>query len=277
MKKLIAGLFLVPVCSFAIETTDCAAATQLATLYQIRSMMLRPYSSSYDVDNFIDKRLDALREPLSGGGFRWVRWVRPTGSPEYDKHGHNVVAVQGTGTDNFESSGDHAFAVRVAVPSKRSLFKGNNPVYVGTVHVRYTVAGRERTKDEAVNNWMNPDTTRTIDLGTIADHVEVNLDSATAKSDVKESLVEIHILKAVAQDDPANPNYATITTLRHLRNTLTPEIIDDEIAKLEPSDSLPLYRVVHDMRDAERLMNSKKEDEQEKGRQLLKDTLRRLR
>ena len=276
MKKLVALLFLVPVCAFGIESTDCAAATQLATLYQIRSMMLRTYTS-YDVDNFIDKKLDELREPVAGGGFRWVRWVRPSGSPEYDKHGHNVGAIQGTGTDNFESSGNHAFAVRVAVPSKRSLFKGNNPVYVGTVRVRYTAAGRERTKDEAINNWMNPDTTRTIDLGTIADHVDVSLDSATAKSDVKESLVEIHILKAVAQDDPANPNYETIASLKRLRNTLTPEVIDDEIARLEPADSLPLFRVVRDMRHADELIRSKKEDEQEKGRQLLKDTLRRLR
>ncbi len=276
MKKLIAAIFLIAGPAFSIDTADCTDATKLATLYQVRAMMLRNYTS-YDVDNFIDKKLDELRVPLSSGGFRWVRWVKPSRDPEYDKRGHNVVGVQGSATDNFESSGNNAFAVRVAVPGKRSLFSGNSPVYVGTVHVRYNVDGRERTKDEAINNWMNPDTTRTIDLGTIADHVEVSLDSATAQKNVKEALVEIHILKAVAQDDPANPNYDTITTLRKVRNSLTPEIIDDEIASLEPGDSFPLYRFVSELRRADGLMRSKKEEDHEKGEKLLKDTLRRLR
>jgi len=215
--------------------------------------------------------------PLSGGGFRYVRWVKPSRDPEYDKKGHTVAGVQGMATDNFESSGNNAFAVRVAVPAKRSLFSGNNAVYVGTVHVRYNVDGRERTKDETVNNWMNPDTTRTIDLGTIADHVEVSLDSATSQKNSKQALVEIHILKAVAQDDPANPNADTITSLKRIRNTLTPEIIDDEIASLEPGDSFPLYRFVSELRRADTLMRSKKDEDREKGDKLMKDTLRRLR
>jgi hypothetical protein len=276
MKKLILGLLLLPVCAFGIDTADCADATKLATLYQVRAMMLRN-SASYDLDNFIDKKMDELRVPLDGGGFRYVRWVRPSRDPQYDKRGHTVVGVQGTASDNFESSGNNAFAVRVAVPAKRSLFSGNNAVYVGTVHVRYTVEGRERTKDEAINNWMNPDTTRTIDLGTIADHVEVSLDSSTSQKNSKQALVEIHILKAVAQDDPANPNADTITSLKRIRNTLTPEIIDDEIASLEPGDSFSLYRFVSELRRADTLMRSKKEEDQQKGDKLLKETLRRLR
>jgi hypothetical protein len=277
MKKLIIGLLLLPVCAFGIETTDCAVANQLATLYQIRSLMLKNYSSSYDIDNFIDKKLDELREPLAGGGFRWVRWARPSGDPEYDKHGHSVVAVQGSGSDNFEAAGDHAFAVRIAVPSKRSMFSGNNAVYVGTAHVRYAVGGRERTKDEPINNWMNPDTTRTIDLGTIADHVDVSLDSSTSQKNVKQALVEVHLLKAVAQDDPGNPNYETITTLKRLRNSYDRDLIDDEIAKFEPAGSIPIYRLMRDLRQADELIRSKKQDDQDKGDKLLKETLRRLR
>ena len=276
MKKLIVGLLLVPVCAFGIDTADCAAATKLAALYQVRAMMLRNYAS-YDVDNFIDKKLDELRMPLSNGGFRYVRWVKPSRDPEYDKKGHTVAAVQGTASDNFESSGSNAFGVRIAVPGKRSLFSGNNAVYVGTVHVRYSVDGRERTKDEAIDNWMNPDTSRTIDLGTIADHVAVSLDSSTSQKNAKNALVEIHILKAVAQDDPANPNYDTIVSLKRIRNTLTPQIIDDEIASLESGDSFPLYRFVSDLRTANNLMRSKKQEDKDKGERLLKDTLARLR
>ena len=277
MKKLAIAFLLLPVCAYGIEPADCAAANQLAALYEVRSLMLKPYTSSYDVNSFIDKKVDELREPLPGGGFRWVRWARPSGDPEYDKHGHNVVAVQGSASDNFEAAGDHDFAVRVAVPAKRSLFNANNPVYVGTAHIRYSLAGRERTKDEPINNWMNPDTTRTIDLGGIADHVDVSLDSSTSQKNVKQALVEVHLLKAVSQDDPANPNYDTITTLKRLRDSSDRDAIDDEIARLEPSGSIPIYRIVRELRRADELMRSKKEEDHEKGEKLLKETLRRLR
>ncbi|HEY8132527.1 MAG TPA: hypothetical protein VII12_11615 [Thermoanaerobaculia bacterium] len=277
MKKIIAGfLLLLPVCAFGIETGDCAAANQLLALYQVRSLMLRG-DSSYEIEKFINKKIDELREPLPGGGFRWVRWVRPPRDPEYDKKGHNVVAVQGSGSDTFEASGDHAYAVRIAVPSKRSLFNANNAVYVGNVHVRYTSNGRDRTKDEAINGWMNPDTTRTIDLETIADHVDVSLESSTASKNVRQSLVEIHLLKAAPQDDPANPNYETLGLLRRVRESSDPDTIDEEIARLEPSESFPVYRLIHQLRRADELIHSKKQEDQEKGDKLLKETLRRLR
>ncbi len=278
MNKIVFGfLLLLPVCAFGIEAGDCASANQLVALYQIRSLMLRGDTSSYDIDKFIDQKMDALREPTAGSGFRWVRWVRPSRDPEYDKKGHNVVAVQGSGSDTFEASGDHAYAVRVAVPSKRSLLNGNNAVYVGNVHVRYTSGGRERTRDEAINGWMNPDTTRTVDLGAIADHVDVSLDSSTASKNVRQALVEIHLLKAVPQDDPANPNYDTIVMLKRLRDSTDRDAIDEEIAKLDPSDSFPVYRLVRQFRRADELMHSKKQEDQEKGDKLLKETLRRLR
>jgi hypothetical protein len=276
MKKIAWILLLLPVCAFGVEMTDCAAANQLAALYEVRAMMMRD-ASSYDVGKFLDSKMDEMRGPLSGGGFRWVRWARPSGNPAFDKHGHQVSAAQGSGSDNFESSGEHIYAVRIAVPAKRSLFNGNNPVYVGTVHVRSVVNGRERTTDEHIDNWMNPDTTKTIDLNTIADRVDVTLDSAAQPRHLKESLVEIHLLKAVPQDDPSNPNYDTITVLRRLRDSTSYDSVDDEIARLNPDDTLPLYHIVRELRRADDLIRSKKEDDHEKGQKLLKETLRRLR
>jgi hypothetical protein len=276
MKKFVWGVLLLPVCAFAVETGDCAGANQLAALYEVRALMMRG-ASSYDVNKFIDTKLDSLREPMPNGGFRWVRWARPGGSPEFDKRGHNVEAAQGSGSDNFESSGDHVYAVRVAVPAKRSLFNGNNPVYVGTVHVHAVAKGRERNVDEHVDNWMNPDTTKTIDLNMIADHVDVALDSSAQPGHTKESLVEVHLLKAVAQDDPANPNFDTIGVLKRLRDSYDSDSIDGEIARLNPDDSLPLYHLVRELRRADDLMHSKKDSEREKGERLLKETLERLR
>ena len=283
MKRvfLIAMLFAaVPL--FAVDTADdCRPYQQLAALYEIRSVMLRPYSSSYTVDKVIDGRVDQLRGPLADGNYRWIRWVRPSGDAPYDKHGHTVVGVNGASSDSFEASGQHAFAVAIVVPQKKSLFSSNNAVYVGKVRLSYVIDGRMRTKEETINAWMNPDTSRTIDLGGIADRAEASLDASTNQKDVKNALVEIHFRNAVPRDDPSNPSYDTIVALQKLRGA-DPYAIDSEIARLEQSlfpdaAPIPLVGIVTDLRRAGDLMRSKKDEEKEKGRKLVEETMRRLR
>jgi len=281
MRKIVVAILACAVSTPLLAVTDsCAPLAQLAELYEVRSYMIR-HGSGYDVDSFIDARLNDLREPLPGGGYRWVRWARPSGDPEYDKHGHTTMAAFNGGADNFEASGNHAFAVRIAVPQKKSLFSSNNAVYVGVVHVRYDVNGRERTKDASINSWMNPDTSKTIDLGAIADHVSVSLEASAHSQDVKNALVEIHILKAVAEDDPGNPNYEAIQSLKHVRGSWDRDAIDDEIARVESNvfpgvESVPLYTVVRQIRHANELIRSNKEEEQKKGEKLLHEAIRKL-
>jgi hypothetical protein len=268
---------------FAADVNDpCSAYMQIGALYEVRSMMMKPYASSSDVENFIQGRVEQLRDPLPDGGYRWVRWVRPDGDAPIDKHGHTVMAVQGSGSDSVEATGQHAFAVRVAVPSKKSLFSRNNAVYVGTVHVSFSVNGRMRTKDDKIDQWMNPDTSRTIDLDAIADRVEAGLDASTSVKNVKESLVEIHFVQAVAQDDPANPAYDTIRSLERIRRDTEPYAVDHEIEKRERelfpnAEPLPLLSIIADLHHADELIHSKKDEDHEKGFKLLRETLRKVR
>jgi hypothetical protein len=281
MKRLLLSLFLF-IFAAPLFAADCGALTQLGTLYELRNLAMRHHTSSYDIDSWIDKRLDLLREPEPGGGYRWVRWMRPRSGDPVDKNLHKTKAVHGSGTDSFEASGAHAYGVRIVVPEKKSLFSKNNPVYVGTVRISYETEGRRRTKTETINQWMNPDTSRTIDLGAIADHAEASLDASTAQKDVNEALVEIHFRKAVAEDDPANPAYPTIRSLRSVRGSYSSDAIDDEIARVErdvlgTTDSVPWLAIVRDLRRADDLLRSSKDQEKEKGDRLLKETLRRLR
>jgi len=272
MKRIIfALLFLAAV---PLLADDCGTMTQLATLYELRNVAMR---HSYDVDSWIDKRVDYLRAPVEGG-YRWVRWVRPSSGDPVDKHMHKTQAVHGSGTDSFEASGAHAYGVRVVVPAKQSLFGRNNPVYVGTVRISYG----GRTKTERIDQWMNPDTSRTIDLGAIADRVEASLDASTAAKDANQALVEIHFRQAQLEDDPANPAYNTIQSLRRVRGSWSGDAIDEEIARAErdafgTTESLPLMSIAHDLRRAEELIRSKKEEDHEKGDKLLKEALRKLR
>jgi hypothetical protein len=267
---------------FAIDQGDCGSLTQLGTLYELRTIAMRRGASSYDVDSWIDKRIDLLREPQGGGGYRWVRWVRPSGNDPIDKHLHKTKAVHGSGTDSFEATGSHAYGVRIVVPEKKSLFSKNNPVYVGTVRISYDVEGRRRTKQEKIDAWMNPDTSRTIDLGAISDRVEASLDASTAQKDVNEALVEIHFRQAVAEDDPANPGYRTIKSLQRVRGSFSSDSIDDEIARVErdalgTTESLPWLAIARDLRRADELIRSSKDSDKKEGDRLLKETLRRLR
>ena len=284
MKRIV-GMALLFVVSplFAAEVNDpCGAYMQLGAVYEVRELMMKPHTSSYEVDDFIQKRVEQLRDPLPDGGYRWVRWVRPEGDAPIDKHGHTVMAVQGTGRDSVEASGQHAFAVRIAVPAKKSLFSRNNAVYVGKIRISYTVSDRTRTKDETIDQWMNPDTSRTIDLGAITDRAEATLDASTNTNTVKESLVEIHFVQAVAQDDPANPAYDTIRSLERIRRNTDAYTVDSEIAKREHelfpgSESLPLLSIIDSLRRADELMRSDKEGNYEKGEKLMRETLRKLR
>jgi hypothetical protein len=265
----------------AVDLNDqCRAYTHLGTLYEIRSLMAHSYISSYDVHKAIDNRVEALRVPLGNGSYRWVRWVRLDKNAPDDKEVHEVRASRGSTGDTFEASADHPFNVKVIVPDKRSVFNKNSPVYVGTLRVDYTVSGRQFHKELAINDWMNPDTSRTIEFDTIADHAQATVDVST--NDPGKAIAEIHFRQAVAQDDPANPDYGTIESLNRIRSSTDPATVDSEIAAVERSlfptaDPVPLLTILDDLRRADKWINSSKTDEQEKGHKLLKDTLSRLR
>ena len=99
---------------------------------------------------------------------------------------------------------------------------------------------------------------------------------------MKESLVEIQFVQAVAQDDPANPAYDTIRSLERIRRNTDAYTVDNEIAKREReifpnAEPLPLLSIVADLRHAEELMRSKKDEDYDKGMKLLRETMRKMR
>ncbi|MEA2326591.1 MAG: hypothetical protein QOE68_1550 [Thermoanaerobaculia bacterium] len=266
MKKFVAFMALIALPAAAADPGDCA---RLSALYEIRSLMMKRYSSSYQVGTVIDRRLADLRQG-------YIIWVRRDADAPTDKKVHKLRAGA---ADRFESDGNHAFAVRIVVPSKRSLFNANSPVAIGTVTINSTINGRTSTRTERIGATLNPDNSRTFDLGAIADHVEVAVDVSAPNG---EAVVETHYRQAVAEDDPANPAYSTIQSLTRLGTSPDARTIDAEIASAERtlfpgSDPMPLLSIIEDLRRADELIRSKKQEDQEKGDKLLKETLRRLR
>ncbi|HUP44498.1 MAG TPA: hypothetical protein VM779_03195 [Thermoanaerobaculia bacterium] len=283
MKRALAVLLFLATPASAFQEDCSSTLTQLGTLYELRTLMSKSYASSYDVQRFADRRIDELREPLPEGGHRWIRWVRPYGTGPTIKREHSVVAVQsGRDRDRVEAAGARVYEASVVVPRKRSLLRENNPVWVGTAEVTYEIDGRRTTKQEVIDQWMNPGTSRTIDLGGIADRATAVVDSATQQRHVKQALVEIHLRQAVAEDDPANPALPAIQMLQRVRESPDAVTVDAEIAAAEASvfpgaGSLPFLTILQDLRQADELMRSSKPEDQEAGNELLKETLRRLR
>lgn len=287
LRHLVAVLLLlVPIPALAVDDDCSADLAALEALYAVRAEMLEATASTYSIDSRIDELLDRLRGPLGDGSYKWVRYVRPAGDAPLDKKEHLVQSIEGTDEpETFDVEGRHLFAVRVAVPRKRSTFKANNAVWVGSVEIRYWVDGRMKTMTKDINAWLQPDTVKSYDLGAIAERAEVTLATATKAATRKESLVEVQFRQAVPQDDPANPSYETIQVLKKLREesgTAGADIaFDSEIARLEKRlfpgvEPVPLITITRRLREAEALMKSQKIDEYEAGRKLFYDTMRLL-
>lgn len=274
--KQIAALAALVLCAVsplhAAGNENCREAGELTALHAIRTLIVGG-ASSYDVDQAIDARIAALREG-------WMRWVRPASDAPVDKRVHVVAAAEGSTPDHFEAACEHPFAVKVVVPAKRSLFNRNNPVWVGTLRIRFDADGKTRTKELPVNGWMNPDTSRTVDLGAIAERAEASLEAASRNP--REAVVEIHFVQARAEDDPANPSFDTIQLLQRIGRDSSAATLDAEIARREralmpDAEPFPVTTFISDLRRAGVLMRSKKESDQEKGKKLLEETLRQLR
>lgn len=289
MQRLVFALALLLVVPSTEAASDCQGdVATLRALYDLRQQIVSPYGHS--VTSRVDQHIDELREPLAGGGYRWVRWVRPAGDAPVQKLAHTIRRDFGDGDpETFEAAGERPFAVRIVSPRKRSLFKANKESYVGRVEVRYWVDGKVKTITRDIDQWMTPDTSKTIDLGAIAERAEVVVEAAARNASREESLLEVHFRQAVAEDDPENPNYDAIRTLRRVRDTLgsasgrdifaPAAAIDYEIARAEKRlfpelTPLPYATITLRFREADRLMRSEKPEEQEEGRKLFAETLR---
>lgn len=266
----------------AQRADDCAALQTLQALYEVRQLAMASSPSSYSVDRAIETHLDRLRDPLPSGGYRWVRLTRPAGDGPVIKREHLVNADHASGDlEHFEADGAVPYAVRIVVPRKRSLTRANKEVWVGTVNVRYSTEGETKTLERRIDAWLLPDNSRSIDLGVIADRAEVAVETATRSGNRGQALLEVHFRQAVAQDDPANPNFEGVEALKRLQWAADPAAIDLEIARLERQlfpgvEITPFTTIVTRLREAEALLRSEKEEEKEKGRKALAEVMRSL-
>jgi hypothetical protein len=251
----------------------------LGILYQVREQLVDRRVSDWDVSRFIDREIDRLLEPLPGGGHAWVVHVRPD-SEVVRSSGHLVRATIDQPA-TYENAESWVYAVRLVVPRKRSLFRGNNAVWVDRYHVMTVEPDGTRSEREIeIGRWMQPGSSTTLDLETIASNVRVVAWAATAAENRGEALLEIHMLKSVTRDDPRNPYHETIAMLRDLRRSATPGRVDSEIERLERrvfpgKRPMPVGRIVELLAEAQALLEDEDPAEREKAGAVL-ERMRRL-
>ena len=286
MRHLVAvsllTFLLVPVPAGAADYSCDADVHALGVLYEIRGLMLSPRVSSWDVTKRIDERLEEARESLPGGGYRWVDIVRPIGDGPVDRSEHLVQAAVGSpGADLFEASSAIPYAVKIVVPRKRSLFRGNERVWIESVSIRYVVDGETKTVEESMQRWMTPNSTRTFDLKDVTERADVVLEVATDPDKTGQALVEVHFAQGVPRDNPDNPRYLTVEVLKRLRYDLDPSSLDLEIGRVEqrlfPSARvLPLTTIVGRIREYQAALQSEEEKEKEQASKMLEEIVKAL-
>lgn len=284
MRSLTLGLALlfVPVTLSGQNVSDCDGAGSLAALYSVRDAMVLAGSSSSAVTLKIDEQLHLLRDPLSDGSYRWVRLVRPAGEPPVVRREKVVHAIRGNDErDTFEARGTTPFAVGIVVPRKRSLLRGNNPVWIGDVRIHVEADGERESIVHPVNEWLRPDTSRSFDLGIIADSATVEVEAATNADASGAALIEVHFSQAVSQDDPLNPEAAGVLALQRIGSDPDPDVVDYEIAAMEREvlglvRSVPYATLLARVVEAEALMRSEKEEDRVRGTEMLAGVVKDL-
>lgn len=285
MRTLTLGLALlfVPFSLSAQSDPGCTGVQSLASLHAVRDAMVASGASSYEVARTIDEQLHLLRGPQANGSYRWVLLARPAGDAPVVRREKLVHATrENEEVDTFEARAATPFSVAVVVPRKRSILRGNNAVWIGEVRIEVESEGERDSVTHAVNDWLRPDTTRTFDLGVIADSATVEIEAATDSSSSGEALVEVHFMQAVTQDDPLNPEARGVQALERIRADTDPEVVDYELAVLErevlgATRSIPFATTLARIVEAEALMKSEKEEERTRGLEILQDVVKDLR
>lgn len=241
----------------------------LGALHQVRAMWLDPDVAEWQIERWIDDRIETWRGPLPDGSYQWILRGRP--ESEVVKRSEHLVYGSLDQPARIEEGDAWVYGVRVVVPRKRSLFRGNNPVWVGRITIRTRDdSGAPVEEVVPVERWFAPNTTQTWDLDAIVPRADVILEAAAEPEHRGASLVEIHFLESIERDDPSGPHYDSIQMLSEMSGWLSAERIDSEIERLESrlipgARSVPVASVAQLLEEALTLIDSDDPEERKKA------------
>lgn len=241
----------------------------LGALHQVRAMWVDPDVAEWEIDRWISERIDSWRGPLPDGTRQWVIRNRPE-TEVVDRSEHLVYGTPDQPA-TFEDGDAWVYGVRVVVPRKRSLFRGNHRVWVEQLTIRMRDEIGVPTEEVVpVERWFAPNTSQTWDLEAIVPRADVVLEAYADLESRGEALVEIHFLESVESDDPSGPHYRAIQTLSEIAGWLSADRIDSEIERVETrlipgARSVPVALVAQYLEEALTLIDSEDPEERKKA------------
>ncbi|MDX1583820.1 MAG: hypothetical protein R3338_09500, partial [Thermoanaerobaculia bacterium] len=144
----------------------------LSVLHQVRGMWLDPDVPEWKIDSRIDDVIDRWRGPLPDGGYEWVVRRRP--ATEVVSRSEQLIYGTRERLARIEEGGSWVYGVRLVVPRKRSLFRGNNSVWIEAVTIRLRSEEGEIEEDSIpLERWFEPNTSRTWEFEMIVPRADV--------------------------------------------------------------------------------------------------------
>ncbi|HUO85553.1 MAG TPA: hypothetical protein VM534_10615, partial [Thermoanaerobaculia bacterium] len=167
----------------------------------------------------IDEQIESLREPRSGGSFRWAALEREEESrvtrEQKVEHARSEAVLNTVTLETLD-----AYRVVVDVPPKKSLFHGNEKIFVRRiVAVERLADGSSRTEEIPVDQWVEQGGTHAVVLPRILGSALLTIEMGV-ESGSETALAKVSASRARLADDPKSPFYPAVTRLVAVRRAL---------------------------------------------------------
>jgi hypothetical protein len=185
----------------------------------------------------VDNDLENLREKRPDDTYRWASLQREEASRVKDQKSIERVSTEKV-LREVPITGTNGYRIEVSVPTKQSLFSGNNRVYIRNVLVDSTGFDGKITHHEIpVDAWVNPGDSNGVALPEIGKSVKATVELGVESGD-KRAVADVALLQAKLVDDPASPYFPVVQRLIKTREVLTAKDLNRGFLKSTVDEAL---------------------------------------
>lgn len=190
----------------------------------------------------VDEDVDLLRGKRSDGTYQYAGYERLEGGRVDES-----FSVQPKESDQFAKlsvRGDNVYRLVIALPSRRLLVTKNRKLYVDRVEIEAIPQGGSSAKTQSVpvGAWLEPGSSKTIELDEIARHATANV-FARGDKDAGYGNVNLTLVQAKIFDNPDSPYADSVSSLKAIQRALD----NDDIGSIRAMAS----RIQTNLRTAE--------------------------
>ncbi|MDQ3281594.1 MAG: hypothetical protein M3Q69_09290 [Acidobacteriota bacterium] len=219
MKRNLVVIFTAFACASAVFAQSPAAqvAADAAVVDRVAEMSKRDLPRDL-LRRLVDEDLELLRGRRTDGSYEYATYERFESGRVTSSFS---VQPRKEKMETFEVKGANVYRVIVDAPSRRLLVRKNRPVWVERVDVEFVGEGASQVQQRSfeVKSWMQPGTTRPIDLPVIARQVTARV-IATAEEKGGYGNIDVALVQARIVDLPSSPFADAVGSAKALQRAL---------------------------------------------------------